>query len=68
MAFLSKQTDEFIVDSESEANALIERFKQESTRDGYAVVSYTSTLKEKKANKQVVDSYYVVKISKRWDE
>lgn len=63
---LMKQTDEIMVGTEDEAKALIEDFKKKAVEGGYEIVSYTSTLKEKKSKGEVIDSYYIVKIVKRW--
>jgi len=64
---IMKQTDEIRVDTEEEAKALIENFKAQADANGYEIVSYTSTLKEKKSKGEVIDSYYIVKIVKRWN-
>lgn len=58
---IMKQTDEIRVDTEKEAQALIDSFKERAKTEGYELVSYTSTHKEKKD-----DDFYVVKIIKRW--
>lgn len=63
---LIKQTDEITVGTEEEAKALIESFKNKATKEGYEITNYSSTLKEKKSKGQVIDSYYIVKIVKRW--
>lgn len=63
---IQKRTDEIRVDTEEAAKALIESFKEKSREEGYEVVSYTSTLKEKKSKGEVIDSYYIVKIIMRW--
>lgn len=63
---LMKQTDEIKVNDEQEAKALIENFKVKALEGGYEIISYTSTLKEKKSKGEVIDSYYIVKIVKRW--
>lgn len=63
---IMKRTDEIRVDTEEAAKALIESFKEKSREEGYEVVSYTSTLKEKKSKGEVIDSYYIVKIIMRW--
>lgn len=62
-----KQTDEIRVGTEEEAKALIESFKEKANKEGYEIVSYTSTLKEKKSKGITVDAYYLVKIVKRWE-
>ena len=61
-----KQTDEIRVDTEEQAKALIEKFKEKAAIDGYEITNYSSTLKEKKSKGEVIDSYYIVKIVKRW--
>lgn len=66
MLELIKQTEEYLVDTEKEAQALIEKFKEKSSEEGYEVVSYTSTLKEKKSKGEVIESHYLVKLVKRW--
>ena len=63
---LIKQTDEITVGTEEEANALIESFKEKARTEGFEIVSYSTTLKEKKAKGEVVSSYYICKIVKRW--
>lgn len=63
---LMKQTDEIKVSTEEEAKALIENFKEKAVNDGFEITSYTSTLKEKKSKGEVIDSFYIVKIVKRW--
>ena len=63
---LIKQTDEITVGTEEEAKALIESFKEKAKTEGCEIVSYSTTLKEKKAKGEVIDSYYICKIVKRW--
>lgn len=63
---IMKQTDEIRVETEEEAKALIENFKQKANEEGYEIVKYTSTLKEKKSKGEIIDSYYIVSITKRW--
>ena len=63
---LIKQTDEITVGTEEEAKALIESFKEKAKTEGFEIVSYSTTLKEKKAKGEVIDSYYICKILKRW--
>ena len=63
---LMKQTDEIRVETEEEAKALIESFKSKAAAEGYEITNYSSTLKEKKSKGEVIDSYYIVKIVKRW--
>lgn len=63
---IMKQTDEIRVDSYEEAKALIEKFKSDAKEGGYDVISSSATLKEKKSKGEIIDSYYIVKIVKRW--
>lgn len=56
-----KQTDEIRVNSETEAQALIDSFKEKAREGGYEIASYSSTHKTKKD-----DDYYIVKIVKQW--
>lgn len=63
---IMKQTDEIKVNTEEEAKALIESFKEKAKKEGFEIASYASTLKEKKSKGEVIDSYYIVKICKRW--
>ena len=66
MGEIQKRTDEIRVNTEEEAKALIEKFKEKSINEGYEITSYTSTLKEKKSKGEVINSYYLVKIVMRW--
>lgn len=63
---IMKQTDEIRVDTEKEAQALIDSFKEKAKNEGYELVSYTSTHKEKKSKGEVIDDYYIVKVVKKW--
>jgi hypothetical protein len=63
---IMKQTDEIRVETEEEAKALIEDFKQKALENGYEIASYSSTKKDKKLKGEVVDEWVVVKIVKKW--
>ena len=63
---LMKQTDEIRVETEEEAKALIEMFKTKAASEGYEIASYSATKKEKKAKGEVIDSFVIVKIIKKW--
>ena len=63
---LIKQTDEIPVRTEEESKALIESFKEKAKTEGCEIVNYSTTLKEKKAKGEVIDSYSICKIVKRW--
>lgn len=61
-----KRTDEMKVYTEEEAMALIEKIKSDPDNEGYEVASHTVTLKEKKSKGEVIDAWYVVKVTKKW--
>lgn len=61
MEEIQKRTDEIRVNTEEEAKALIEKFKEKSINEGYEIISYTSTHKVKKD-----DDFYIVKIIMKW--
>lgn len=63
---LMKQTDEIRVDTEEQAKALIENFKEKAKKEGFEITNYSSTLKEKKSKGEIIDSFYIVKVVKRW--
>lgn len=67
MGEIMKQTDEIRVETEEQAKALIESFKEKAREEGYEIVKYTSTLKEKKSKGEIIDSYVLVQIVKRWN-
>ena len=61
MGEIQKQTDEIRVNTEAEAQTLIENFKEKAREGGYEIISYSSTHKIKKD-----DDYYIVKVIKQW--
>lgn len=61
MGEILKRTEEFRVNDEEEAKALIEQAKTKANEGGYELVSYQSTHKVKKD-----DDYYVVKLVQQW--
>lgn len=61
-----KQTDEICVDTEKEAQALIDSFKEKAKTEGFEITSYTSTHKEKKSKGEIIDDFYIVKVVKKW--
>lgn len=58
---IMKQTDEIRVETEEEAKALIEDFKNKAVQGGYEIASYSATHKTKKD-----DDFYICKIVKVW--
>lgn len=63
---IMKRTNEIRVETEEEAKALIEKFKEKGKEEGYDVIKYSIVLKEKKSKGEVIDSYYQVTIVMRW--
>ena len=57
-------TEIYRVDTEDEVATLIEDFKNQANEEGYIPKGYTSSLKEKKAKGEVVDTGYQVKLTK----
>ena len=58
---ISKITEEWIANTEEEAKDLIEKAKLDNT---YELTKYSSDKKEKKSKGEVVDSWFVVKLTK----
>ena len=63
MNYLIETTEIYRVDTENDAKELVEEAKRTST-----VAKYSCVYKEKKAKGEVVDSWYRVSITKKWDE
>jgi hypothetical protein len=62
-ALIVKTTEEWIVNTEEEAKALIEKAK---TEGGYELIKYSSDKKEKKSKGEVIDTWYLVKLTKKF--
>lgn len=67
MIMLKEQAD-MKVFSEEEAKNLLEKFKVKAIEEGFEIVKSSITLKEKKQKGEVIDSWYVVSITKRWND
>lgn len=63
MKYLIETTEVYRVDSEEAAKTVVEQAKKTSS-----VVKYNCVYKEKKSKGEVVDSWYKVTITKRWDD
>ena len=66
MGELCKRTDEWKVNDEIEAKALIEKAKAEENVEGYELKSYKMVKKDKKVKGEIVDSWVVVTLVKQW--
>lgn len=63
---LLKVTEEYRVDTETQAKEAMERFRVEAAEKGYSVGSCGYTYKEKKSKGEVIDSGYLVKVVKNF--
>ena len=61
MGEILKQTDEIRVETEEDAKALIEDFKNKALQEGFEIASYSATHKVKKD-----EDFYICKIVKKW--
>lgn len=66
MADLLKRTEEYRVNNEQEAEALITQAKKDPNGEGYELTSYKMVKKDKKAKGDIVDSWVVVTLVKAW--
>lgn len=66
MGELCKRTEEWRVNDEIEAKALIEDAKQNEAVEGYELKSYKMVKKDKKAKGEIVDEWVVVTLVKQW--
>ena len=66
MGELCKRTEEWRVNDEIEAKALIEKAKQDEAIEGYELKSYKMVKKDKKSKGEIIDSYVIVTLIKSW--
>ncbi len=66
MVELLKRTEEYRIDTEEEAEILLEKEKNDSSTENYEISSYSLIKKEKKSRGEVIDSYVILKITKVW--
>lgn len=66
MAELCKRTEDWIVNDEIEAKALIEKAKAEENVEGYELKSYKMVKKDKKQKGEIVESWVIVTLVKQW--
>jgi len=69
MRKLKTETFGFEVDSEQEAMELINEYKEGQLVDGYVLTKYNTTYKSKKDRKtgEIVDEYWVVSVTKKYE-
>lgn len=63
---LCKKTEEWRVNDEIEAKALIEDAKKNEAVEGYELKSYKMVKKDKKSKGEIVDSWVIVTLVKQW--
>ncbi len=63
---LCKKTEEWRVNDEIEAKALIEDAKKNEAVEGYELKSYKMVKKDKKSKGEIIDSYVIVTLIKSW--
>lgn len=63
---LLKRTEEFRVNNEAEAQALINQAKEDPEGEGYELISYKMVKKDKKSKGEIIDSWVVVTLVKQW--
>lgn len=66
MGELCKRTEEWRVNDEIEAKALIEKAKNDEAIEGYELKSYKMVKKDKKSKGEIIDSYVIVTLIKSW--
>lgn len=63
---LCKKTEEWRVNDEIEAKALIEEAKKNEAVEGYELKSYKMVKKDKKSKGEIIESWVVVTLVKQW--
>ena len=66
MVQLIKTTEEYRADTEEEAQNLIDKTKTEQGSGGFNLIGFGSTVKTKKMKGEIVDSWYIVKLTKQY--
>ena len=66
MGELCKKTEEWKVNDEREAEALIEKAKKDENNEGYELTSYKMVKKNKKSKGEVIDEWIIVTLVKQW--
>lgn len=63
---LCKKTEEWRVNDEVEAKALIEDAKKNEAIEGYELKSYKMVKKDKKSKGEIIDEWVIVTLVKQW--
>lgn len=65
MKFLLTTTESYRIDTEKEVEVAIQEAKEDPT---FILKKYDRTFKEKKQKGEVVDSYFILKLTKQFNE
>lgn len=63
---LIKRSEEYRVDTEEQATALINQAKDNEGKEGYELTSYKMVKKNKKQKGEIIDEWVVVTLVKQW--
>ena len=66
MGELLKRTDDYRVNDEAEAEALIEKAKTDPNNEGYELTSYKMVKKNKKSKGEIIEEWIIVTLVKQW--
>lgn len=66
MGELCKKTEEWRINNEAEAQALIDQAKRDPEGEGYELVSYKMVKKDKKSKGEIIDEWVIVTLVKKW--
>jgi len=64
---LTKQTDNYRVDTEEEAVEMIQDAKDNQSRGGYTLTKSGYTMKTKKSKGEIIDSWFIVSLEKSFE-
>lgn len=63
---LIKRSEEYRVDTEEQATALINQAKDNEGKEGYELTSYKMVKRNKKQKGEIIDEWVVVTLVKQW--
>ena len=68
MASLIKEVKSYRLDTEEQVTEFLESEKEKALEEGYDIVSYKSTKKEKKAKNEIVDEGWLCEIVYKYSD
>ena len=63
-----KVTEEFRVETEDEARAMVDKYQQEGFNKGFSITKWSADFKTKKAKGEVIDQGYLLKITSQFSD